>query len=385
MPLLEVIHEAGGSARPQATAAALADRLGLPESVVGMRARLSGRSDFNIWERRVRWVRQDAVRQGYIDGREKGLWALTERADDALERCSAGVCIVIYETASGQMLWAEAETAIGVLDSDSVQLLFTSPPYPLIKPRKYGNRQGDDYLQWLCRFFTDARRVLNPEGSLVINLMDMQSAPGLPTLSLYKEKLLIHLVENAGYHLCQNFYWHNPVKMATGQWVTVKRERITPSVENLFWLSRSPRPRTYQRNVLTPYGPRMLGYLAAGGVRTRPRPSGQGGSRVSYSADNGGAIPRNLLIAANSSSSGPYHRFCRSQGLPLHPASMPKEIVDFCLKFLTAEGDLVFDPFAGRNTTGAEAEKLRRRWVSSEKSLSYIRGSVGMFDQKGAI
>ena len=30
-----------------------------------------------------------------------------------------------------------------------VNLIFTSPPYPLVSPKKYGNKQGEEYLQWV--------------------------------------------------------------------------------------------------------------------------------------------------------------------------------------------------------------------------------------------
>lgn len=58
---------------------------------------------------------------------------------------------------------------------------------------------------------------------------------------------------------------------------------------------------------------------------------------------------------------------------------MPSEIVEFFVKFLTEPDDLVLDPFAGSNTTGAVAEKLERHWVSIEKEKEYILGSRGRF------
>lgn len=30
-----------------------------------------------------------------------------------------------------------------------VQLLFTSPPFPLNHKKEYGNRNGDEYVEWL--------------------------------------------------------------------------------------------------------------------------------------------------------------------------------------------------------------------------------------------
>ncbi|HEV2944003.1 MAG TPA: DNA methyltransferase [Solirubrobacteraceae bacterium] len=51
----------------------------------------------------------------------------------------------------------------------------------------------------------------------------------------------------------------------------------------------------------------------------------------------------------------------------------------FFVRFLTDEGDLVLDPFAGSNTTGATAEGLERRWLSIEPEAAYIAGSIGRF------
>ena len=59
---------------------------------------------------------------------------------------------------------------------------------------------------------------------------------------------------------------------------------------------------------------------------------------------------------------------------------MPSELVEFFVKFLTEEGDLVFDPFGGSNTTGAVAEQLNRQWVSCEAQLQYVTSSLGRFD-----
>jgi DNA modification methylase len=56
-------------------------------------------------------------------------------------------------------------------------------------------------------------------------------------------------------------------------------------------------------------------------------------------------------------------------------------LVEFFVKFLTDEGDLVFDPFGGSNTTGAVAETLSRRWVSCEANLQYVTSSLGRFDR----
>ena len=64
----------------------------------------------------------------------------------------------------------------------------------------------------------------------------------------------------------------------------------------------------------------------------------------------------------------------------MHPARFPREVPEFFVKFLTEPGDVVLDPFAGSNMTGAVAQRHGRRWFAFEKSLDYIDGSIGRFD-----
>jgi DNA modification methylase len=51
----------------------------------------------------------------------------------------------------------------------------------------------------------------------------------------------------------------------------------------------------------------------------------------------------------------------------------------FFIQFLTKRHEIVLDPFAGPNTTGAAAEVLGRRWLSVEVDSKYVKGSKGRF------
>ncbi len=52
------------------------------------------------------------------------------------------------------------------------------------------------------------------------------------------------------------------------------------------------------------------------------------------------------------------------------------------MRFLTVAGQLVVDPFAGSNVTGHVAEKLGRRWLSSEINAEYVAGSRLRFEEE---
>ena len=53
------------------------------------------------------------------------------------------------------------------------------------------------------------------------------------------------------------------------------------------------------------------------------------------------------------------------------------------MQFLTSPGDLVLDPFAGSNTTGAICEQEGRRWLACELREEYLAGSRFKFLQTG--
>ena len=65
--------------------------------------------------------------------------------------------------------------------------------------------------------------------------------------------------------------------------------------------------------------------------------------------------------------------------LEMHPARMPLNLAKFFIEMCTDVGDLVLDPFAGSNTTGAAADQLKRKWMSIETDGDYARSGMGRF------
>ncbi len=274
-------------------------------------------------------------------------------------------------------VWAEAQSAAGYLDDETVNLIFTSPPYALLSEKDYGNVDHRRYADWFLPMAEEFRRVLAMDGSMVLNLGPAY-LPGAPVQSLYQERLILRLVDDLGFHLAQRFYWQNPAKLpAPAQWVTVRRIRVKDSVEQIWWLSKSPNPKADNRAVLTPYSAAQIKVLKSG-WETQSRPSGHA-LTGNFAKDNGGSIPGNTIIAPNTGSNDRYLRGCREAGIKPHPARFPAALPEFFIKFLTEEGDVVADFFAGSNTTGEVCERLNRRWISTEKSLEYLRGSMLRF------
>lgn len=290
---------------------------------------------------------------------------------------------IAYETDRGQCFEGFAEK---ILDSPALQpyeygvdLIFTSPPFPLNRKKRYGNQQGASYIKWLVSFAQTFRRMLKPTGSIVIEIGNSWE-PGRPTMSTLALKALLAFLEAGDFHLCQQFVWHNPARLPSpAQWVNVERIRVKDAFTHLWWMSPSERPKADNRQVLKAYSASMQQLLSSGKYNAGRRPSEHHIGATSFLTDNQGAIPSNVITAANTHANGDYLAYCRAHGLPHHPARMPSDLVTFFIKFLTEPGDLVLDPFAGSNTTGAAAEQLGRRWLAIEPQSDYVRGSQGRF------
>lgn len=283
-----------------------------------------------------------------------------------------------HKTQYGQIFWGDSRAWLfNEAAPASVDLIMTSPPFGLVRKKSYGNEDADQYCEWFRPFAEGFRRVLKDNGSLVIDIGGAW-IPGSPVRSLYHFKLLIMLVEEYGFHLCQEHYWWNPSKLPSpAEWVNVRRVRVKDAVNCIWWLSKSPFPKANNKRVLQPYSASMKSLLRNGYV-AKVRPSGHDISEK-FMKDNGGSVPPNLLAVANTESNGRYQDYCRANNIAIHPARFPAALPEYFIRMLTDSGDLVFDPFGGSCVTGAVAERLKRRWVCSELSEEYLQGARARF------
>lgn len=262
-----------------------------------------------------------------------------------------------------------------------VNLIFTSPPFPLVIPKKYGNKQGADYLDWMSNLSLLLSELLTDDGSMVIEIGNAWEKKS-PTMSTLPIETLISISQKANLNICQQFVWNNPSKLpGPAYWVNVKRQRVTDSYTHIWWYSKSDYPKANNRNILQPYKPGMEKLIARQAYNSGKRPSGHKVSETGFLTHNGGSIPQSLLNFANTATDAKYREWCKAQKLSMHPARMPITIADFFIKFLTDPQDLVLDPFGGSCTTGRSAEALKRKWICIEKEHDYLLGAKGRFRQ----
>lgn len=290
-----------------------------------------------------------------------------------------------YKTDMGAMYLSDCEdflnNYLSVGMNRKANLLFTSPPFPLSRAKKYGNMTGKEYLDWFSGLAPLFSRCLTDDGSIVIELGNAWEK-GMPVYSTLPLETLLEFKKRGDLYLCQEFIHYNPSSLpAPIEWVNKKRIRVKNSFTRIWWLSKSPFAKANNKNILVQYSNQMRKLIKKQSYNSGKRPSEYVIGNSSFCIDNGGAIPSNVIIASNTVANGAYFNYCKRHNIDIHPARMPKEIPEFFINFLTEENDLVIDPFAGSNMTGAVAENLKRNWLGIEINENYIRGSVGRFEK----
>jgi site-specific DNA-methyltransferase (cytosine-N4-specific) len=277
-----------------------------------------------------------------------------------------------------------------------IDLIFTSPPFNLVKKKAYGNETGEEYINWLSEFAEPLADLLSETGSIVIELGNAWEK-GSPVFSTIPMEALLNFKRKANLHLCQEFICHNPSRIPSpAEWTTIRRIRVKDSYTRLWWLSKTEFPKADNKKVLHEYGQSMKNLIKSKKLKTGKRPSGHT-ITDNFLKDNGGSISSNFLdpefdpylfhtdnalSIPNANTERVYNSFCEFNNLEKHPARMQLPLIEYFIRFLTDENDIVFDPFGGSNATGFIAEKNRRRWVSSELNIDYIKGSfVRFFDE----
>ncbi|MFA6122997.1 MAG: site-specific DNA-methyltransferase [Sphingomonas sp.] len=300
-----------------------------------------------------------------------------------------------YETDRGVMLHARIEDAIVGAHlqeyKGKVNLIVTSPPFPLVRKKRYGNETGEAYLKWLEALATPLAELLTDDGSIVIEIGNAWEE-GAPIMSTLPLEALLAFKRAAKLNLCQHVICHNPARLPSpAAWVNLKRARLKDSFTHVWWMSKAEFPKADNRRVLNPYSKDMKKLLERQSYNAGTRPSGHVISKTGFLTDHGGSIgpnvldltgehyPESLLKYTGTGWDAGYRSYCKEKGLPAHPARMQSSLSAFFIQFLTDENDLVLDPFGGSNTTGSVAESLNRRWIAVEADRGYVDGSMGRF------
>jgi hypothetical protein len=262
----------------------------------------------------------------------------TTGADPILDAFAAEQ--VYLRRPKGAILLGDNHDLLGQLPGGCCTLVTFAPPFV----RDDEEAAPEAYVEWMAPLFDEFARILRPGGSVVMELGNQwQRGPDVPRRTTISYQVLAHLFTRGGWHLLQELHWYNPGFLPTDRRWLDDRIRFRDSVTPFYWMARTPDVRVDTARVRG----RQAGTLA----------DAQG----SFLAIDDG--PDDVRYVERAAASG------HGEFLDRQPAGIPRFFIDL----LTAEDELVVDPFAGSCTTGMVAERSGRRWICIEISPESLR------------
>jgi len=371
--------------------AVLSDRYDIPISHFQVTTPVGkAKQPVNLLKRQVRWYQQTLKSQGVLEKvpNARGFWRPTKEAKTELKENLGKASVVAFSTRLGVAIWGMCEPTFKGLDAP-ITLCLTSPPYPLNRPRAYNNPEEGEYIDFICRSLEPIVEQLVDGGSIALNISNEIFVKGSPARSLYREKLVIALCERLGLYKMDELIWRNPCKPpGPVAWASKERKQLNVEWEPIYWFTNNPAEvKSDNRRVLQPHSERHLAYLNSNDRKLASHSDGAYQIREnSYRNVTKGKIPRNILTYPhNCKDQSAYKAKARNAGLPAHGAPYPLELARFIIEFMSQDGDLIVDPFAGSLTTAKAAESLNRRWLCTEKIHEYLAGSIYRFENASGL
>lgn len=230
--------------------------------------------------------------------------------------------------------------------SDSVDLIFTSPPYADQRKGTYGGIHPDQYVEWFLPITEQLLRVLKPTGTFVLNIKE-KVVEG--ERSTYVMELILAM-RKQGWLWTEEFIWHKK-NSYPGKWPN----RFRDSWERLLQFNKQKHFHMYQDEVMVPMGDwaksRLKNLSETDKTRDNSKVGSGFGKKISNWIDREKAYPTNVLHLATE---------CSNKN---HSAAFPQELPEWFIKLFTQERDTVLDPFMGSGTTNQVAQRLRRNSI----------------------
>ncbi|CAN5577634.1 hypothetical protein BH18ACI3_BH18ACI3_19380 [soil metagenome] len=250
---------------------------------------------------------------------------------------------------STTLIQGDCRIELAHLPSDSVDLIFTSPPYADQRKASYGGVSPDDYAQWFLPISSELHRVLKPTGTFVLNIKERVSDGERHT---YVLELILEM-RKQGWLWTEEFIWHKK-NSYPGKWFN----RFRDSWERLLQFNKNRKFKMFQEEVMVPMGDwaktRLRNLSEVDQVRDNSKVGSGFGKNVSNWVNRDKAYPTNVLHLATE---------CNNKN---HSAAFPEALPEWFIKLFTEEGDTILDPFAGSGTTLIVAEKMNRQSIGIE-------------------
>jgi DNA modification methylase len=244
--------------------------------------------------------------------------------------------------------FGDSEQLLSDTPNESIDLVFTSPPYYNARPEYSDYLTYEEYLLKMKKIIHQCHRVLNEGRFFVMNISPVlirrssrSEASKRIAVPFDFHKLFIE----EGFEFIDDIHW---VKPEGAGWATGRGRRF----------AADRNPLQYKAVPVTEY---VLVYrkqtekLIDWHIRKHPDQQAVADSKI-----EDGYETTNLwkIHPANH---------------PKHPAVFPLQLAEKVIKYYSFKKDVVLDPFAGTGTVGKAAVKLGRRFVLFEQDQEYLK------------
>ena len=239
--------------------------------------------------------------------------------------------------------------ALKMLQSDSIDLIVTSPPYADQRKKTYGGVSADKYVEWFTPIAKELLRVTKSSGSFVLNIKERARNGERHTYVIELNLMMRKL----GWLWTEEYIWHKK-NSYPGKWPN----RFRDSWERCIHFTKSKKFNMYQEEVMVPMGDWKNSRLKNMSDTDKKRDESKVGSGFGKKIENWVtrdlAYPTNVLHMATE---------CGNRS---HSAAFPESLPEWFIKLFTTEGDTVLDPFSGSGTTLKVAKAMKRNAVGIE-------------------
>lgn len=330
----------------------------------------------------------------YLDGRAESFARIGQ--------CLGGT--VRFSSEMGIIAEGESLELLRKLPAESVSLIVTDPPYHSTrKSNVYGDRhfeEDEHFIEWMCEFGSEWRRVLKMNGTLYVFCSSIMSARLEVGLSRYFRPL-------------NHITWTKPNEPGFDGWKGKMRKEALRQ-----WYPHSERilvfePGTYGRVAAgrrSLMGQFLYEKREAAGLTMKELTEAIG----AYGKVNHGGAVANWEAGRNIPSRDQYAKVCRALestgkigtmppyedvvrpmnvngGIQYtdvwdfasvrpfkgkHPAEKPQDMLQHIVSSSSYHGDVVLDCFAGSGSTGIAAVRIGRRTVCIEIEPQWVARAV---------
>jgi site-specific DNA-methyltransferase (adenine-specific) len=253
-----------------------------------------------------------------------------------------------------KVIFGDCHEKLKEMGDNSIDLIFTSPPYADQRENTYGGIHPDKYVEWFLPISKELLRVLKPSGSFILNIKERVVDGERHT---YVIELILEM-RKQGWLWTEEFIWHKK-NCYPGKWPN----RFRDSWERLIQFNKNKHFKMFQESVMVPTGEwaktRLRRLSEIDKTRDESKVGSGFGKNISNWIDRSYAYPTNVIHMATE---------CGNKN---HSAVFPEALPSWFIKLFTEEGDWVLDPFLGSGTTCKAAQKLNRNSIGIELQKTY--------------